>query len=80
MRDSIQRLNQAIPEDAQEEVLRKVLRVASPSLAQTNRAFHRMLRDGIPVEYVQPEPSPQPFSPSGRGRSEAEGVWIFTMR
>ena len=72
LREAIRRLNPAIPEEAREEALRKVQRVATPSLTQTNRAFHRMLRDGIPVEFIQPEPSPQP-SPSGRGRSEAEG-------
>lgn len=72
LRTALQRLNGKIPEDAREEALRKVLRVGTPSLVQTNREFHRMLRDGIPVEFIQPEPSPQP-SPSGRGGSEAEG-------
>lgn len=28
-----------------------MLRVGTPSLTQTNRAFHLMLRDGVPVEY-----------------------------
>jgi type I restriction enzyme R subunit len=37
--------------------LRKVLRVGTPSLTQTNRAFHRMLRDGVPVEYPRPDGS-----------------------
>jgi type I restriction enzyme R subunit len=72
LREAIRQLNPAIPEDPREEALRKVLRVGTPALVQTNRAFHRMLRDGVPVEYIQDEPSPQP-SPSGRGRSEAEG-------
>jgi type I site-specific restriction-modification system R (restriction) subunit len=71
LREAIRRLNPAIPEEAREEALRKVLRVGTPSLTQTNRAFHRMLRDGVPVEYIQ-EPSPQP-SPKGRGT----GVWTF---
>ena len=51
LREAIRRLNPAIPEEAQEEALRKVLRVATPSLVQTNRAFHKMLRDGAEVEY-----------------------------
>jgi type I restriction enzyme R subunit len=51
LRAAIQRLNPEIPEDAREDALRKVLRVATPSLIQTNRAFHRFLRDGVPVEY-----------------------------
>jgi type I restriction enzyme, R subunit len=53
LRDAIRRLNPAMPEEA----LRKVLRVATPSLVQTNRAFYRMLRDGVPVEYPRPDGS-----------------------
>jgi len=49
LRAAIRRLNPAIPEGAREEALRKVLRVGTPSLTQTNRAFNRMLRDGVPV-------------------------------
>ena len=57
LRAAIRRLNPAIPEEAREEALRKVLRVGPPSLTQTNRAFHRMLRDGVPVEYPRPDGS-----------------------
>jgi type I restriction enzyme, R subunit len=51
LRAAIFRLNRLVPEDTREDALRKVLRVGTPSLTQTNRAFHRMLRDGVPVEY-----------------------------
>src|SRR5207244_1424319 len=51
LRDAIARLNPTIPSDAREEALRKVLRHDAPSLVGNNRAFHRMLRDGVPVEY-----------------------------
>ena len=57
LRTAIRRLNPSIPEDAREEALRKVLRLGTPSLAQTNRAFHRMLRDGVEVEYARPDGS-----------------------
>ena len=57
LRAAIRRLNPAIPEEAREEALRKVLRVGTPSLTQTNRAFHRMLREGVPVEYSRPDGS-----------------------
>jgi type I restriction enzyme R subunit len=49
--EAIARLNPAIPSDAREEALRKILRHDAPSLVGNNRAFHRMLRDGVPVEY-----------------------------
>jgi type I restriction enzyme R subunit len=52
---AIQRRNPAIPEEAREEALRKVLRVGTPSLAETNRAFHRMLRDTLPPKPLSRE-------------------------
>lgn len=57
LRDAIRRLNPAMPEEAREDALRKVLLVATPSLTQTNRAFHKMLRDGVPVEYSRSDGS-----------------------
>jgi type I restriction enzyme, R subunit len=57
LRDAIWRLNPAIPEEARDEALRKVLRVGTPSLVRTNRAFHRLLRDGVPVEYARADGS-----------------------
>jgi type I restriction enzyme R subunit len=57
LREAIQRLNPAIPEEAREDALRKVLRVGTPALTQTNRAFHKLLRDGVPVEYPRPDGS-----------------------
>jgi type I restriction enzyme R subunit len=51
LRDAIDRINPDIPTEAREEALRKILRVGTPSLVGSNRAFHRMLRDGVEVEY-----------------------------
>lgn len=57
LREAIRQLNPAIPEDAREEALRKLLRLATPLLLQTNRAFHRLLREGVPVEVPRPDGS-----------------------
>ena len=57
LREAIRRLNPAIPEEAREDALRKVLRVGTPALTQSNRAFHRLLRDGVPVEYPRADGS-----------------------
>lgn len=57
LRDAVARLNPDIPAEAQEDAIRKVLRVATPSLVQTNRIFHRMLRNGVEVEYPRPDGS-----------------------
>jgi len=47
LRAAIRWLNPTIPEEAREETLRKVLRVGTPSLTQTNRPFHRMRPDTV---------------------------------
>ena len=57
LREAIRQLNPAIPDDAREEARRKLLRLATPSLLQTNRAFHRLLREGVPVEYPRSDGS-----------------------
>ena len=57
LQSAIQRLNHTIPAEAQDEALRKILRIATPSLITTNRAFHKMLRDGVAVEYRRPDGS-----------------------
>lgn len=54
---AIQQFNPRMPVEAQEDALRKVLQLGSPSLMQTNRAFHRMLRDGVEVEYPRADGS-----------------------
>lgn len=54
-RDAVARLNPSMPEEVREEAIRRVLRVATPSLTQTNRLFHSMLRDGVAVEYPRPD-------------------------
>ncbi len=51
LREAINRLNPAIPQEAHDEALRKVLRPDSPSLVGINRKFHKMLRDGVEIEY-----------------------------
>lgn len=44
-------LNPKIPHDAKQEAIRKVLYPENPSLTQINRNFHRMLVNGVEVEY-----------------------------
>ena len=53
LRAAIKRINRHTSEDVREDVIRKVLSVpfASPSVIANNYAFHKMLRDGVDVEY-----------------------------
>jgi type I restriction enzyme R subunit len=57
LREAIHKLNPAIPAEAREEALRKVLRHETTSLIGNNRAFHHHLRDGVPVEYKRSDGS-----------------------
>lgn len=51
LREAIQRLNPGIPTAAREEALQQVLNLGIPSLLSANRAFHRLLVGGVPVQY-----------------------------
>lgn len=57
LRDAIARLNPQVPPDARDDTFRKIARIATPSLVQTNRAFHSMLRNGVDVEYPRADGS-----------------------
>ncbi|KWT91775.1 type I restriction endonuclease subunit R [Candidatus Magnetominusculus xianensis] len=53
LRSTISLINPNIPSDAKEEAIKKVVNVAysSPNLLITNQAFHKMLVEGVDVEY-----------------------------
>lgn len=73
LQDAIRRLNPQIPPEAQDEALRKVVRLDTASFIGNNRAFHKMLRDGGEVEYTgrkRNRPEMQLRS-QGCGRSDA---------
>lgn len=51
LRSALGRLNPELPAEAIEDAYRKLLRTHAPSLVERNRALHRMLVDGVTVEY-----------------------------
>jgi len=51
LRDAVYRLNPDIPPAAKEEAIKKVIRAESPDLLVNNEGFHRMVTDGVDVEY-----------------------------
>lgn len=51
LRNAINSLNPHIPQEAREEALKKVLRTESPNLIVNNHTFHKMLVNGIDIEY-----------------------------
>jgi type I restriction enzyme R subunit len=51
LRQALVSLNPNLPAEALEDAFRKLTRADAPSLVERNRAVHRMLVDGITVEY-----------------------------
>ncbi len=54
LRYALARLNPDLPARAVDDAFRKLIRPAGATLEARNRAFHRMLVDGMPVEYRIP--------------------------
>ena len=50
LRAALARINHHLPPDVLDEALRTVLRLDSPSLEERNHAFHKLVREGVPVK------------------------------
>ncbi|MDF1500848.1 MAG: type I restriction endonuclease subunit R [Anaerolineales bacterium] len=57
LRAALAHLNPELPPGALEDAFRKITRPEGPTLEARNRAFHRMLVDGVTVEYRRPDGS-----------------------
>ena len=66
LRSALTSINKKLPRDAVEDALKKVLRPDSPSLIVNNRQFHKMLADGVDVEYRNKD-----------GRIVGDKVWLI---
>lgn len=51
LREAIAQLNPHIPTAAREDALHRVMDLAIPSQLSANRAFHKLLVNGVPVQY-----------------------------
>src|SRR5688572_5186572 len=51
LRQALTRLNTGLPADAIEDAHRRLVRTDAPSLVERNRDLHRLIVDGVPVEY-----------------------------
>lgn len=45
------RLNPHIPQPALDEAFKKIVRISEPTLLENNQAFHKLLVDGVSVQY-----------------------------
>ncbi|WP_029147666.1 type I restriction endonuclease subunit R [Methylophilus sp. 5] len=49
--DAVSRLNPSLPAEAQQDALRRVMQSELPSLLEENRRIHKLLTEGVDVEY-----------------------------
>jgi len=49
---AVARLNPGLPAEARADAVRQVEATVSPSLVEENRRLHRLLVDGVPIEYL----------------------------
>ena len=57
LRDALARLNTTLPLEAIDDAFRKVTRAEGPTLEARNRSIHRLLVNGVTVEYRTPDGS-----------------------
>src|SRR5664279_4717630 len=55
LREALVRLNPDLPQEALDDAFRKIVRADAPSLIERNRAVHRILVNGVTVEYHRRE-------------------------
>ena len=79
LRAAIDNLNPHIPREAKEEAVKKILRNESPNYVVNNQHFHKMVVDGVDVEYRLPaDTSAQVKDLSAHAmesRMQADKVW-----
>src|SRR3990167_7080088 len=76
LREAIDRFNPEIPAEAKDEAVKRILRTESPDLVINNHYFHKMLVDGVDVEYREKS---EIASPSARNDTKYDKVWLFNF-
>jgi type I restriction enzyme R subunit len=71
LRSAVAQINPSIPVDAREEAIKKVINVAysSPNLLTANQSFHKLLAEGVDVEYSR-----------GDGTIAGDKVYLFDTK
>lgn len=65
LRNAIEKLNPKLPQEAKEEAVKQILRSESPNIIVNNHHFHKIVVEGVDVEYRHD------------GRIKGDKVWLF---
>lgn len=68
LRTAVGRINPSIPSDVRKNAIKQILRLNSPELIANNESFHRMLTEGIKVNYQKD------------GSSRGDLVWLIDFK
>jgi type I restriction enzyme, R subunit len=68
IKNAIHRINPDIPDDAQNEAIKEIQRIATPELLVNNEIFHRFLTEGIPI------------SKRVEGDDRGDRVWLIDFK
>jgi type I restriction enzyme R subunit len=80
LREALQRLNPGMPQAARDDALEQVLDLGMPALLPSNRAFHKLLVNGVPVSYqVDGETSWRLCQADGLGQRSQQPVWAVNQ-
>lgn len=84
LREAINRLNPSIPANAREDALRQVQDLGIPSLLSANRHFHKLLVNGVPVQYQKDGETRGDFVRLVDWETPAKNEWVavnqFTIK
>ncbi len=64
LKSAVARINLTVSEDAREDAIKQIERLSSPDLIANNEAFHRLLTEGVKVNYQKD------------GQSRGDLVWL----
>lgn len=53
LKDALARINPQLPSDTIDDIVRKIVAAEMPSLIEENRRLHKLLVDGVAVQYMQ---------------------------
>ncbi len=68
LRNAVSRINPAVPADAREDAIMQIQRLATADLIANNEAFHRLLTEGVRVNYQKD------------GQVRGDLVWLINFR
>jgi type I restriction enzyme, R subunit len=84
LRAAIERLNPKVPAAARDDALKQVMEIGGPALLPSNRAFHKLLVNGVPVQYQKDGETRGDFVRLIDWKNVEQNTWLavqqFTIR